>query len=235
MGTPPPVHPPKPARAIEPGTPVALQLGLFHAGTASFDPDFAGVRRVWLDASAWVDHLPGWVAGADALFREVLRTRAWAQRWREMRGARVLEPRLTAPWSLDSGEPLVPALIDDMRRALGERYGAAFDSVGFNLYRYGRDSVAWHSDRIDPRIAEPFVALVSLGDARRFLLRPRGGGRSTGFALGHGDLLVTGGRTQRTWEHSVPKVARAGPRISLAFRHGLDPRGYGELSPPGPS
>ena len=30
-----------------------------------------------------------------------------------------------------------------------------------------------------------------------------------------GDLLVTGGRTQPTWEHCLPKVA-----------HGLDSRAY---------
>jgi hypothetical protein len=57
-------------------------------------------------------------------------------------------------------------------------------------------------------------------------VRRHGGGRSRAFLLGHGDLFVTGGRTNREWEHSVPKVARAGPRISLAFRHGLDPRAY---------
>jgi len=35
-------------------------------------------------------------------------------------------------------------------------------------------------------------------------------------------LLVTGGKCQRLWQHSVPKVATAaGPRISLAFRHGM--------------
>jgi hypothetical protein len=33
---------------------------------------------------------------------------------------------------------------------------------------------------------------------------------------------VTGGRTQRDWEHSVPKVAAAGPRISVAFRYGVN-------------
>ena len=70
------------------------------------------------------------------------------------------------------------------------------------------------------------VALVSLGEPRRFLLRPRGGGRSRPFPLGHGDLLVTGGETQRTWEHAVLKVAHAGPRISVAFRHGMDARRY---------
>ncbi len=28
-------------------------------------------------------------------------------------------------------------------------------------------------------------------------------------------------KTQRAWDHSVPKVARAGPRISVAYRYGL--------------
>jgi alkylated DNA repair dioxygenase AlkB len=94
------------------------------------------------------------------------------------------------------------------------------------LYRDGEDSVAWHGDRIVAEIEEPVVALVCLGERRKFLLRPRGGGRSRAFQLGRGDLLVTGGKTQRTWEHCVPKVAQAGPRISLAFRYGLDPRAY---------
>jgi alkylated DNA repair dioxygenase AlkB len=90
-----------------------------------------------------------------------------------------------------------------------------------NLYRGGSDSVAWHRDRIPPEIADPVVALVSLGEPRTFLLRPQGGGNSIAFRLGHGDLLVTGGQTQRRFEHSVPKSKSSGPRISLAFRHGV--------------
>ncbi len=140
---------------------------------------------------------------------------------------RVLEPRLTSPWSLASGVPLEPAILEDLRLALSDRYGVLFDSAGFNLYRDGRDSVAWHSDRIEKQIVDPVIALVSLGEPRRFLLRPRGGGSSIPFRLGRGDLLVTGGTTNRTWQHAVPKVAAAGPRISVAYRHGLDPRAYG--------
>ena len=87
--------------------------------------------------------------------------------------------------------------------------------------------MAWHGDKIRSDIEEPIVVLVSLGEPRKFLLRRKGGGRSTAFHLGRGDLLVTGGRTQREWEHCVPKVAHAGPRISLAFRYGMDPRAYG--------
>jgi alkylated DNA repair dioxygenase AlkB len=133
----------------------------------------------------------------------------------------LLEPRLTAPWNLRSGDPLEPRILEDVRLALSERYGVVFDSAGFNLYRDGQDSVAWHGDRISKAIEEPIVALVSLGEPRKLLLRPRGGGKSRAFHLGGGDLLVTGGRTQRAWEHSVPKVAQAGPRISVAYRYGM--------------
>jgi alkylated DNA repair dioxygenase AlkB len=139
---------------------------------------------------------------------------------------RVREPRLSAWWELGSGAPLAPPVLDEMRRLLSQRYRVVFDSAGFNLYRDGRDSVAWHGDRIEEEIAEPLVALVSLGEPRRFLLRPKGGGRSIAVLLGRGDLLVTGGTTQRTWAHCVPKVARAGPRISVAFRHAVDRRAY---------
>jgi alkylated DNA repair dioxygenase AlkB len=205
----------------------AFQPSLFAGDELSYDSSFGEVRRIALDGRSWVDHAPGWVRGSDALFERVLSSRDWAQRTRRMYDGRVLEPRLTAPWMLSSGVPLEPSVLEEMRLCLSARYGVVFDSVGFNLYRDGRDSVAWHSDTIRKEIEEPVVVLVSLGEPRKFLLRPKGGGRSLPFQLGRGDLLVTGGKAQREWEHSVPKVARAGPRISLAFRHGMEPRVYG--------
>jgi alkylated DNA repair dioxygenase AlkB len=206
---------------------VAWQPSLLStAEEVAVDPSLSRLRRIQLDDESWVDHCPGWVSGADRLFEEVLTGRDWGQRSRRMYDKRVLEPRLTSPWSLSSGEPLRPPLLEEIRLLLSDRYGREFDSVGFNLYRDGRDSVAWHADRIRKEIEDPIVALVSLGEARRFLLRPKEGGRSRAFMLGGGDLLVTGGQTQRTWEHSVPKVARAGPRISLAYRHDMDPAAY---------
>jgi alkylated DNA repair dioxygenase AlkB len=202
-------------------------IGEPSAGSAvSFDVAFSGLSRIHLDPTAWVDHQPGWVTGSDELFREVLEGRDWGQRSRHMYDKVVVEPRLTAPWNLKSGEPLEPPILEEIRVALSDKYGIEFDSVGFNLYRDGNDSVAWHGDRIRKEIADPIVILVSLGEPRKFLLRPKGGGTSKSFMLGRGDLLVTGGKTQRTWEHAVPKVAKAGPRISLAYRHGMDPAAY---------
>jgi alkylated DNA repair dioxygenase AlkB len=213
---------------------VPFQPELFAPPVPAFDAAYAGVRRIELDRDCWADLAEGWVRGADALFEVLLATRPWRQRTRWMYQRRVAEPRLTAPWSTDSGLPLDPPLLEGMRTSLSERYGVPFDSVGFNLYRYGRDSVAWHRDHIRPEIEQPIIALVSLGERRRFLLRPRGGGASLPLALGRGDLFVTGGRANRDWEHAVPKNARAGPRISVAFRYGLDPRAYAgkQESPP---
>jgi alkylated DNA repair dioxygenase AlkB len=65
------------------------------------------------------------------------------------------------------------------------------------------------------------VAILSLGEARPLLLRPRDGGAGSTlrYNLGHGDLIVMGGSCQRTWEHGIPKSARpTGPRISVQFR-----------------
>lgn len=202
------------------------QPSLLDVDAPDFDRDFASLERIHLDPTAWVDYQPGWAAGADTLFETILESRDWGQRARRMYDQKVKEPRLVAPWNLRSGEPLQPPILEDMRRVLSERYGVEFDSIGFNLYRDGRDSVAWHGDRIKKEIEDPIVVLLSLGAPRKFLLRPQGGGKSRAFMLGPGDLLVTGGKTQRTWDHSVPKVAQAGPRISLAFRHGMDPAAY---------
>ncbi|MBV9040035.1 MAG: alpha-ketoglutarate-dependent dioxygenase AlkB [Acidimicrobiia bacterium] len=191
------------------------------------DETFSSLERIDLDPESWVDYAPGWVSGADELFAELLTSVKWGQRTRRMFDKQVIEPRLTSSWRAAKGTPLEPPVLEDMRRLLSHRYGVELDSMGMNLYRDGRDSVAWHGDRIARAIEKPIVALVSLGHPRKFLLRPKGGGKSRPFELGRGDLLVTGGRTQRTWDHSVPKVAHtAGPRLSLAFRHGMSAKVY---------
>ena len=207
---------------------MSWQPSLLDVDAPGFDAAFSGLERIHLDPTAWVDLQVRWATGTDALFESILEARDWGQRARRMYDQKVREPRLTAPWNIRSGEPLEPPILEDMRKSLSERYGVEFDSIGFNLYRDGRDSVAWHGDRIKKEIEDPIVVLLSLGAPRKFLLRPKGGGKSRSFMLGPGDLLATGGKTQRTWDHSVPKVAQAGPRISLAFRHGMDPAAYAQ-------
>jgi alkylated DNA repair dioxygenase AlkB len=212
---------------------VAWQTSLLDSAETKLDRSFSDLTRISLDGTSWVDHAPGWLAGSDELFAELLKGTDWRQRSRHMYDAKVAEPRLTASWRADAGTVLRPPILERMREALSDRYGVELDSVGLNLYRDGRDSVAWHRDRIAKEIAKPIVAIFSVGEPRRFLLRPcegEGRRRARTFLLGRGDLLVTGGECQRKWEHSVPKVAAAGPRISITFRHGMDPSAYARKS-----
>jgi alkylated DNA repair dioxygenase AlkB len=199
----------------------AWQPSLWANESPRIDPSFGGLDRTVLDAESWVDHCPGWVAGSDQAFEELLRDVAWNQRRRWMYDRQVDEPRLTSWKEFDDLEGPAHQWLVNARAALSSRYRVNFNTMGINLYRDGADSVAWHRDRIPPEILDPVVALISLGEPRQFLLRPQGGGRSRVFRLGRGDLLVTGGQTQRRFEHSVPKVKAAGARMSLAFRHGV--------------
>lgn len=182
-------------------------------GVPRSDPAFTGASRRDLGSGAWLDVVPGWVSGADALFEEVLSEGPWAEHERTMYDRVVAEPRLTTRAWTDPPPP-----IPTLARELSERYGTELSVVSANLYRDGRDSVAWHGDRHGQRVDETVVAILSLGSPRRFLLRPKGGGPSLRLVPRPGDLLVLGGTCQRTWQHSVPKCTAAGPRISVMFR-----------------
>ncbi|MGH3330839.1 MAG: alpha-ketoglutarate-dependent dioxygenase AlkB [Nocardioidaceae bacterium] len=192
------------------------------AATATLGALGRTVRRHQLSRGAWVDVRPGWVSGSDELFAHLVGTVPWYAERRQMYDRVVDVPRLLKFYG--AGERLPAPVLDEAREALSAYYleelGEPFTTAGLCFYRDGRDSVAWHGDTIGrSRTEDTMVAIVSLGEARRLLLRPRNGGETLGFSLGHGDLLVMGGSCQRTWEHAVPKTAKpVGPRISVQFR-----------------
>jgi alkylated DNA repair dioxygenase AlkB len=191
-----------------------LQLSLLaSAATAGLDPVASPRPRRTLDGGAWLDVVPGWITGADALYQDVLESAPWKAHQRIMWDKLVDEPRLSAGRWSSPPDPL-PALA----RALTEHYQLDLTSISANWYRDGRDSVAWHGDTAGRRRDTTIVAILSLGSPRRFLLRPKGGGRSVALTPAHGDLVVLGGTCQRTWDHAVPKMAHAGSRISVMFR-----------------
>ena len=176
----------------------------------------AAVQRIGLDDHSWVDLGRAWLDGADELLARLAAQLPWKGGQRPMYGALVEEPRLHASPDLD--DPTTPEVIRDMARALDQRYHEGFDATFVNYYRGGADSVAWHADRVGRHQIDPLVAVVSLGGPRRFHLRPMGGGESVKLMLGSGDLLVMGGACQHAWEHSVPKMASAPPRMSVTLR-----------------
>lgn len=191
----------------------AWQPSLLDAAPLGFDATFRRVEHHALGSEAWVEVCPGWVEGSAELFDAVLAAAPWAEHERLMYDRMVVEPRLTTrAWA----DP--PSVVTEMAEALSRRYDHDLSVISANLYRDGNDSVAWHGDRVGRQRDRTVVAIVSLGQPRRFLLRPAAGGPSRRFVPASGDLLLLGGTIQRTWQHSVPKVARAGPRISLMFR-----------------
>jgi alkylated DNA repair dioxygenase AlkB len=191
-------------------------MDLFETAEPFIDAAFAGARRISLDPASWVEHVPGWLQGSGALFDELMATAQWEQRYRHMWGERVAEPRLTAEYRDidDAPQPLLRAVVD----ALTQHYGVAYRYVWLNLYRTQRDSTSWHGDPIGKVQPTSVVPVLSLGAARRFLIRPAAGGASVALTAAAGDLIVMGGRCQRDWRHAVPKQATpAGPRISVNF------------------
>ena len=202
---------------------LAWQGSLFESsarliGDAGTSLAFAALRRHRLDSRTWLDEVTAWQPDHGALFDRLLAEAPWRQRERKMYDTVVLEPRLVAWWG--PGEAL-PQPLEAMRIALSDRYRVEFDSVGINLYRDGRDGVAWHGDNNRKVLHDPLVATVSLGERRRFLMRPGVSGSPTHrFRPGGGDLLVMGGNCQHSWQHTVPKEpSGAGARMSVTIRH----------------
>jgi alkylated DNA repair dioxygenase AlkB len=193
---------------------LAWQDSLFvgHSERLSFD----GCRRDQLSTTSWIDLVPGWLPEHEELFGWLLANADWHQRSRVLWDQELLEPRLTAHFS-----GALPSALEELRWAVSDRYAVEFDSCLVNLYRDGNDAVAWHGDSVRKTMVDPLVVTVSLGSARRFVVRRRGGGPVLKeYAPGHGDLMVMGGAMQHAFEHAVPRQASAsGARMSVTMRH----------------
>lgn len=189
---------------------------------------------------------------ADALFAECRDRIPWETHRIRMFGREIDSPRLSC-WIGDPGavytysrtrfEPRPwPSALAVVRRRLSNTLGVEFDSVLANLYRDGRDRMGWHSDDEPELGPEPTIASLSLGGARRFVLKPKAGPRNDAtsdraedatvvgprnsqdggrfaLTLGHGSLLVMAGLTQRRYVHALPATTTTvAPRINLTFR-----------------
>jgi alkylated DNA repair dioxygenase AlkB len=198
------------------------QIGLFDAPVT----DARAPRRLEMpgaDVRFWADFLsPAEAASTFAALRAIA---PFKQDRRMMYDQLVDVPRLSTWYGAEGPWPApLAALLARIEAVTGH----AYDKVLFNLYRDGRDSVAWHRDDTDRFGQDEIIASLSLGATRRFLFRPRAGreGAPFGLALESGSLLLMGGGTQSHWEHCVPKSHRlVGERLNLTFRRsaGLSP------------
>ncbi len=178
-----------------------------------------------------VDWYPNWLLPEAAALdlERVIGEVAWKQDMMRTPAGPTPLPRLTA-WQGDSGAVYVysgirnvplgwtPAVLA-LKEAAEAQCGVRFNSVLLNRYRDGNDSMGWHADHEPELGAEPVIASVSLGAARRFDLRHNRTGVVQSFRLTGGSLLVMRGRTQAEWRHRVPKEPDVrGERVNLTFR-----------------
>ena len=188
------------------------QLSLFDSEDATLADDERGK----------ITYTPGFVdaATADAWFAELRSAVAWRSETRMMYDREIEVPRLMGHYRLDPPSRSTPAAILDAARRVVERLDVPFNSVGLNLYRDGRDSVAPHNDHLN-EIREGFpIALLSLGTARRMTVRAKEAPRRVIHVdLEPGSLFVMDYATQIHYTHAIPKTdEKVGERISLAFR-----------------
>jgi alkylated DNA repair dioxygenase AlkB len=198
--------------------------------TLEFAPPADWVARFSVAACEDVLYVPNFVADAQAWSAALDRELAWDHESIVLFGRSVEVPRLSVCYGDDGVEyrysnvthraqrwpTRLVALRDRLRRTVGMR----FNFVLANLYRDGCDSMGWHADDERELGARPVVASISLGATRAFKLRARDGtGRRAALDLESGSLLLMWGRSQRIWQHALPKVrADVGRRINLTFR-----------------
>jgi alkylated DNA repair dioxygenase AlkB len=195
---------------------VSERLEVEDGGVIIYDPAFLGRDE------------------ADRLYAELRSDVPWRQ---EVGGWGRPFPRLTA-WYADPGltysysgvthQALAwTGTLADVRRRVEQAAGGTFNSLLLNYYRDGRDSIGFHADDEPELGRNPVVPSVSLGAARRFVLRHGASGRRLEFELSHGSLLVMAGTLQHHWKHALPRTrGNVGGRINLTFRRILpDPPG----------
>lgn len=191
---------------------VALDFNIpaLYGGCIEYYPDFLGET----ESSLLLDRL----------WNEL----QWSRTEITLFGRAVMQPRLVA-WYGDpevrysySGitlDPIAwhPSLLE-IKCRIEAFTGRHFNSVLANAYRDGRDSMGWHRDDEKELGPEPFIASLSLGEERRFLLRENGK-KSVGLTLESGSLLLMKDSCQQKFQHALPKTRRKiGLRINLTFR-----------------
>ena len=164
---------------------------------------------------------------ADHYYDLLLHQTKWREYTMDIYGKTLVAPRMVS-WFEDpenaGADPATPPLtseLNQIRKLIFEETGIYFNSVLLNLYRNGRDGVAWHSDKEENFGRNAVIASVTFGETRVFKLRhkTRKDIPVVEIPLQHGSFLLMAGTTQSFWEHQIPKTAKEQlPRINLTFR-----------------
>ena len=108
-------------------------------------------------------------------------------------------------------------VMNQIKQDMEEMGGCQFNCCLVTLYRDGKDHLPWHGD-VEPCLG-PQVAVVSLGDKRRFQFSQHNEAEYE-IHLTHGSALLMKGGLSERWRYCVPiEYHDRKPRIELAFRY----------------
>ncbi len=168
------------------------------------------------------------LAASDRLFINLYEEIEWKQEPVKIFGKLIMQPRFTAYYGEKSytysGVTMIPKLwlnsLLEIKQKIEPLVNVEFNAVLLNLYRDGNDYIGWHSDDEKDLAPGSVIGSLSLGEKRRFMLRRRDDHKDIlKLDLCHGDFLVMSGKTQKFWQHQVPKTKlQINPRINLTFR-----------------
>lgn len=167
---------------------------------------------------------------SDRIYKTLLEETPWKQEPITIHGQTHMMPRMVAWYGKRRANkpptPLTPTLAA-IKEKVEATSGVEFTSVLLNLYRDGKDSVAWHRDHDREFGRNPVIGSVSFGETRPFQIRHkfREDIDKIEIPLNHGSFLLMGGAMQHYWEHRIPRTAKdLKPRINLTFRTVQDPK-----------
>lgn len=166
---------------------------------------------------------------AKILLMEVDENIDWVQQHIQIKGMTIPLPRLTA-WYGDEGyqyrysgttniskgwaDVLLP-----IKEKMEAHIGDTFNGCLLNKYLDEKSSISYHADNIKDIKHPTKIAVVSLGDMRKFQLKHRLSGERHDVMLGRGSLFLMGEGSQEKYLHGIPKSKNpVGIRISLTFR-----------------
>ena len=189
--------------------------------------------HVPLKEGSYCQYFTDWLSVSEStdLFEYFVEHVDWKHENIRIMGRWIPQPRLTA-WYGDEhacytysglkNEPIawLPTL-HSIKQRLEKQFDTPFNSVLLNYYRDGSDSMGYHSDDEKELGESPVIASVSLGAARRFLIRSRNSGtnKSHRLDLASGSLLMMSGRMQADYKHALPKSKKVtSGRINLTYR-----------------
>lgn len=118
--------------------------------------------------------------------------------------------RLVYGWN-QGGSTEADAVMQQIITRLEETEHCTVSGVFVNYYRNGADYCPYHRDQYG---LDAYT--LSLGASRDFCVKADSGSVQT-WRLNSGDLYFMPVAMHRTYKHSIPKRASAGPRISILF------------------